>query len=194
VTARDQQKLETRQHIFETALKLFHRGGLMATTTADIAQAAKVSHGSVFAHYGTRDELVAAVVRDVAGGIATQVRRRARAASVRDVLQAHLDSIREHEQIYTRFVIEGPFLPPAARRALVGIQSAIASRLEEALDAERARGTVREIETDLAFNMWIGIVHHYLANPDLFAPGGSVIARWGPRLIAHYVDLLRRPS
>jgi AcrR family transcriptional regulator len=191
MTQRREQKARTRRHIFGVALKLFADQGLLSTTTADIAEAAGVSHGSVFAHFGTRDELVEAVVNEVAGNIATQVRRRsASGRSVREVLSAHLESLAKYEKIYARFVLEGPFLPRRARRALVGIQSAIASQLEEALELERGEGTVRDLPTDLAFNLWIGTLHHYLANRDLFAPRGSVIARVGPRLLEHYTELL----
>lgn len=194
MTQRQEQKAQTRRLIFDVALKLFADRGLVATTTADIAEAAGVSHGSVFAHFGTRDELVEAVVNEVAGDIATQVRRRsASKRSVREVLSAHLESLAKYEKIYTRFVLEGPFLPRRARRALVGIQSAIASGLEEALERERSEGTVRDLPTDVAFNLWIGTLHHYLANRDLFAPRGSVIASVGPRLLEHYTGLLAAP-
>lgn len=38
--------------------------------------------------------------------------------------------------------------------------------------------------------LWIGLVHHYLMNRDLFAPGESVIARRGRELLDHYMGLL----
>jgi len=42
----------------------------------------------------------------------------------------------------------------------------------------------------LLFNTWIGLVHHYVCNRDLFAPGESVIARRGSVLLDHYMGLL----
>jgi hypothetical protein len=42
----------------------------------------------------------------------------------------------------------------------------------------------------LLFNTWIGLVHHYMVNRDLFAPEGSVIARRGKELLDHYMGLL----
>jgi AcrR family transcriptional regulator len=192
---RHEQKRQTRALILETAARFAGRAGLVATTTAEIAKAAGISHGSVFAHFATRDDLIAAVVADGAGRIARDVRARAgQGGSLREVLAAHLTSLEHHEAFYARLVIDAPFLPSAARRALVEIQSAISHHLDGALAREIAAGTVRDVPLDLAFNTWIGLVHHYVSNRELFAPRGSVIQRCGARLLDHYLMLLASES
>jgi len=42
----------------------------------------------------------------------------------------------------------------------------------------------------LLFNTWLGLIHHYLGNRDLFAPGHSVVERHGSMLLDHFVGLL----
>jgi AcrR family transcriptional regulator len=187
VLTRRERKEQTRALILRTAERLFARRGIAVSRTSDVAAAAGVSHGSVFVHFGTRDDLVEAVVRHVGGQIATRIRQETgQAGSVREVLAAHLEALRMHEAFYVRLVLEGPFLPRGARRMLVQIQSAISSELDRVLPSGRKGRT----SPDLAFNTWIGLVHHYLANRDLFAPGGSVLERWGRKLLDYFVDLL----
>src|SRR5690349_5671927 len=123
--ARRERKSRTRHAILESAAGLFARKGFLATTTADVAEAAEVPHGSVFAHFATRDELVERVVTEFGGRIAAQVKRVREGGGVRAVLSAHLDGLMDHEAFYTRLVQEGRFLPRDARRMLVEIQSAI---------------------------------------------------------------------
>lgn len=191
VATRRERKERTRLAILGAAEALFTRKGLVATRTADIADSAGISHGSVFVHFGTRDELVETVVHRIGGRIVTNLRRLVRAGGgVREVLAAHLASLSEHERFYTRLVREGPFLPPDARRVLVKIQSAISTQLEEALERDAARRRIRKVPADFAFNLWIGLLHHYLLNRDLFAPQGSVIERWGRKLMNQYLQLL----
>jgi hypothetical protein len=43
----------------------------------------------------------------------------------------------------------------------------------------------------LLFNTWIGLVHHYLVNRDLFATGDSVIAEKGDLLVNHFMSLVK---
>lgn len=61
---RDSQKLETRQRIIEAAIRVFSRNGILASTTAEVAKEAGLSHGSVFAHFGTQESLVSAAIED----------------------------------------------------------------------------------------------------------------------------------
>src|SRR5262245_5378675 len=118
------RKERTRRAILEAAASLFAKQGFLATSTSDVAESAGVSHGSVFAHFETRDELIERVVTEFGGRIAAQVKKVRAGGGVRGVLSAHLDGLVEHEAFYTRLAQEGRFLPRGARRMLVEIQSA----------------------------------------------------------------------
>src|SRR6202171_4368348 len=50
----------TRQHVLETALKLFRRRGFERTTMRDIAEAAGLSLGAAYHYFRSKDELVVA--------------------------------------------------------------------------------------------------------------------------------------
>ncbi|NUP13299.1 MAG: TetR/AcrR family transcriptional regulator [Polyangiaceae bacterium] len=190
MAVRQEQKRQTRELILRTAYLLFEDRGLLATKTSDIAEAAHISHGSVFAHFPTRDQLLEAVIEDVGRNIATRVQEGSgRKQTARDVLTTHVKCLTEYEAFYARLVSEGPFLPAAARRVLVEIQSAIATQLDEALSRERPKKGARVLPIDLVFNTWIGLLHHYLVNRDLFAPGQSVLSKMGPRLVDYFMTL-----
>jgi len=49
---------------------------------------------------------------------------------------------------------------------------------------------VRAIDPVTLGNTWIALTNHYLMNRDLFAPGGSVIAKCGAALKAQLRALL----
>ena len=52
-TPRAKKKEETRNRIMQAASELFETKGFYETTTSDIAKAAKVSAGSIYAHFGS---------------------------------------------------------------------------------------------------------------------------------------------
>jgi len=54
---RERKKLQTRQHIFDAARKLFDQRGFDAVTVADVARAADVSEVTVFNYFPTKEDL-----------------------------------------------------------------------------------------------------------------------------------------
>jgi AcrR family transcriptional regulator len=190
---RQMQKDQTRRHLIDTAIELFGSQGLTATTTVDIAKAAGVSHGTVFAHFSTQETLISAVIEEFGTRVCLRLHELvASNQTLRDVLKAHLKGLAEFEPFYTRLVIERRLLPPSARDTFVMIQSAISFHIAQAAEREILSGALESYPIHMLFNTWIGLIHYYLANDDLFAPEGSVLERYGQELIDHYLRLIAK--
>jgi AcrR family transcriptional regulator len=188
---RDRQKLATRQRILEAAIVVFSRDGIIASNTSDIAKEAAVSHGNVFAHFGSQEALVSAVIEEIGADIASRIHELVNSCvEVREVLAVHLRAIAERESFYARLVAETPSLPSRARESLVMIQSAISFHLSPAVEAAMRSGAIRPMPLYLLFNTWSGLVNHYLINRELFAPGASVIEGRGSELLDHFMKLI----
>jgi len=189
---RQEQKAATRDRLVNAAMALFARKGIVQTTTADIAKSIRMSHGVVFLHFPKRDGLVIAVIDEFGRRLAVEFRQALEQdLGLRAVLQAHLRVLAEFEPFYARLVIEAPLLPPKVRSTLLMLHAAVSQRLFLALERERKAGRARRLERPLLFNTWIGLVHHYLVNRDLFAAGASVIAEQGDTLVQHFMTLVK---
>lgn len=193
--SRDEQRAETRQRIVDAMIEIARRDGFREATTVDVAKHAGVSHGLVFAHFATRDELLVETVTCLGIRLTDELHRLVRAhGGVREVLRAHLRCVQDHEELYARLVAELPFLPARARSAWLGVQSAVSEHLSEAYAAGVARGELADIAPHLVFNTWIGLVHHYVLQRDVFAPGGSVVRKHGATLVDHFLRLHGKTS
>lgn len=182
------RKEQTRALLLETAYEVFATNGIAGTRVSDVAKAAGVAQGTVFVHFASQEALVEAVIGEFGSRIALRTHELAKArGSLEATLRAHLDGIAEFEPFYARLVIENRLLPQAARDALIDIQSAISFHFSQVIAKEPAADG---LAPHLLFNTWIGLVHHYLANGDLFAPEGRVIERYGATLIDTYLRLL----
>ena len=62
---RQEQKEATRERLVNAAMELFARNGIAQTTTADIAKSIGMSHGNVFVHFPSREDLVIAVIDEL---------------------------------------------------------------------------------------------------------------------------------
>lgn len=184
---RQAQKEETRRRLLQTAYETICERGIMNTRVSDIAHAAGVSHGAVFVHFASLEELITEVTEEYGRRIALRTHELASSsASMEALLRAHLAGIGEYEPFYTRLVIENRLLPQTVRDAWIGIQSAISFHFSRAVARELpgAQG-----DAALLFNTWVGLVHYYLVNADLFAPEGRVIERYAETLIGFYIKM-----
>lgn len=190
-TQRQLQKEQTRERILEAATGQFAVKGLTRVRTAEIAEAAQVSHGSLFVHFTTHNELIVAVLARFGSEVSGRLHQLATGkSSLAEVLAAHLTGLQEHEELYTWVIMENKLLPEAAWTSFMSIQSTISHHIGQAAEREMAEGKIKSMQVHLLFNGWVGLVHHYLLNRELFAPGQSVLAARGQELLTHYTGML----
>jgi AcrR family transcriptional regulator len=185
------QKEQTRQLLIDTAFEQYALHGISATTSKDITSTAHLAHGTLFVHFSTQDEFITAVVEEFGKRVNTRLHElAAEDSSLPEVLRMHLLALREVEGFYTRLVVEGRLLPPSARYVYIGIQSAISYHICQILEREISTGKVMDAPVHLLFNTWLGLIHYYLGNNDLFAPGESVLGRYGEQILDHYLSMI----
>ncbi len=190
---RKEQKERTRLLIVETAMAEFSTKGFAATNTRDIAKMAGISHGSVFAHFPTREELILAVVSEFGERVSKQMSELPENPhNVKNVLKSHLEVIGKYELLYTRLVTEGSLLPEPAKSELARIQTIISSRLSQAVHSETEAGIIKDLPFPMLFNSWLALINHYLANRDWFCPGKPVIATLGSELTEYFLKTISK--
>lgn len=190
---RQKQKILTRKLLIDTAIKQFGENGITTTTTADISRVAGVSHGTVFTHFSTQEELVTAVIEEFGNRIAKRLQELVDTnCSLYEILQSHITGLIEFEPFYTRLVIERRLLSKSVSNTYIMIQSTISFHIGIAAEKEMDQGNIRKLSIHLIYNTWIGLIHYYITNSDLFSPNGSVLTQYGDELLQHYMNLLKK--
>ncbi len=190
-TQRTRQKALTRRRILETALSLFAERGITATRSNEIAEAAGIAHGTLFLHFPTQEALIVAVIEDFGSGLCRRLHELSvQGDGLKAMLEAQLRGMAEREAFYARLLAETSLLPGAARIALIMIQSTISFHIARAAESGMLEGRITRQPVHLLFNTWMGLVHYYISNRELFAPGGSVLENRGPELVEHYMGLI----
>lgn len=188
---RAEMRARTRQHLIDTTLRLVEAQGVATLRTLTVAQLAGTSHGTVFVHFATREDLLAAAVETFVEGVVERLRTGDGGdLSLERTLERHLAAIAAEEDLYVSLVKEAPLLGAAAQAHWTRLQASVSLVMTPAFDAEIARGRIRDLPIHLLVNTWLALVHHYLINRDLFSPGESVVASKGPLLRQHMMSLL----
>jgi TetR/AcrR family transcriptional repressor of acrEF/envCD operon len=188
---RQQQKIQTRTLILETAISYFGNNGITTSRTIDIAKAANISHGTIFSHFATQEELLIAVIEEFGERITNKLHESIDTnCSLYEALETHISILIEYEAFYTRLIIERRLLPENVLNTYIAIQSAISIHISQAAEKDMESGIIRKVPIHLLFNTWMGLINYYLTNGDLFSPDGSVLEKYGKELLVHYINLM----
>lgn len=190
---RKDQKDLTRMKLVDAAIKTFSAQGITATTTADVAKAAGVSHGTVFLHFPCRDDLVFAAIRKFGRHLcaAFKAHTQNNVKNLRGVLKAHLQVLEEFEDFYSKLVMEAHLLSPKIKSFFFILHASVSHRMFINAEHEMREGKIRSIKKPLLFNTWIALVHYYITHKDIFSPKKSVIREKGPELLDHFMQLVK---
>ncbi|MFI7126803.1 TetR/AcrR family transcriptional regulator [Nonomuraea sp. NPDC050153] len=101
-TRRERKKLQTRQLLIDTALRLFAEQGYERTTIAQITQAADVAKKTFFNHFPTKEDVLFADTDQYVQAAIEVIGERAPEEHVSDVM------LEIYERVFARRLAEGP--------------------------------------------------------------------------------------
>jgi len=86
-TQRDLKREMTRERLYEAALSVFRRDGVVAARIDDIATAAGVSRGTFYFHYPTKDHVLLQLLAESQASISDELNALPSEAPIEEVLQ-----------------------------------------------------------------------------------------------------------
>ena len=191
-TSRQEQKEKTRAGLVRQAELLFVEKGISNTTTADIAKALKVSHGTLFVHFPTREDLVKAVVDEFGEKLGSALGARcADNLKLKDLLKSHLSVLADFEDFYMRLISESQSLPPHIRSIVYSMNASLSYRFYASAKSEMNKGTIKKMSQIHFFNTWMRLVHYYIMNRDLFSEKTPIMNEVGEDLVQHFFHLIK---
>ena len=189
---RQLQKEQTMEKIIAAAIKVYSEQGFSAPTTA-IAHEAQISHGSIFVHFPTVESLLVCLLDSFSQDINPELHSLSESGSdIERLLGMHIDVLIRHEAFYKRLIKEAVYLPEEAKNTFIAIQSTVSIHFLQALEHDMSEGKIKDLPFHMLFNTWLGLVHYYLLNGELFAPQDSVLVRCKSTLIECFLTLIKK--
>lgn len=178
--------------MIEVAMDLFTQNGIAGTATAEIAKALKLSHGTVFIHFPTRDDLVLAVIDEFGRKLSEELRSAIEGdLPLERVLKGHLQALAEFEDFYFRLITEMHSLPEKVQGTVFMLNAAISWKLYEAAKPLMKQGRVKKIDRPLFFNTWMSLVTYHVIYREQLSEKRPVLRAKQEELIRHFLNLVK---
>ena len=189
---RKEQKEKTRAGLVGEAETLFARKGISITTTADIAKSLKVSHGTLFVHFPTREDLVLAVIDNFGKKLSEELNRKLISQNLEELLAAHLQVLSMFEDFYLHLICESQFLSPKVRSIFYSMNSAISYKIFNAAKDRMKNHDLKKMNQAQFFNTWIAILHYNIMNRDLFSDKKPILKHQSKSILNHFLTLIKK--
>ena len=188
---REQQKQETRKRILDVAYTQFAERGIEETKTADIASAAQLSHGALFVHFKTREDIVFHVIDRFGLRLSEEIdRKTSRSRKAKSILMSFVATLAEYEAFYTELVLIAPKLPDSVQSALFMVQNGFSNYLLPSIRREMDPERSRQLSEPCILNAWFGLLHYYLMNRKWYVKDGLYLSQKGEEIVNQYLLLL----
>lgn len=185
---RRQQKAATRQLILTTAKDCYCQQGFQVATK-EIATKARISHGSIFAHFPKAEALHLAVISDYLDSFGQDLAMTfSEKVDLSTYLTKWLALIEADSLFYRRLISESAFLSERCQSRLIAFQTTAAVDLEMLLTKEPK---VKQLPLPFLINTWLGTVNYYYQHQEWFAPSDSKISDT-QELVANFLMLIRK--
>jgi len=175
------KQTEKQQKVLDSAIRLFSEKGYANTSTSEIAKEAGVAEGTIFRHYGTKDNLLLSIIlpfiKDSLHVIAEDVFNDILSADIKkfeDFLRAMLINriqfIQENKEIF-QIVIKEVLYREELRKELAPLFSKhMLSRFCKVIDTFKEQGELVDKPTETLLRMVLTTIGGYLTSRFIFFP------------------------
>lgn len=182
-TTLSKKKTDKQQKIAETAVKMFAEKGYANTSTSEIAKEAGVAEGTIFRHYGTKDNLLLSVIlpfiKESLPSMAETVFEEVYSEdkSFEEFLRAFIRNrrsfISENQELFKVIVKELLYSDELKKELLPFFSEIVLSRLLKMIDHYKSRGEIIELPSEKILKMMFTVIIGYFISDFMLTPKPS---------------------
>ena len=176
-------KTEKQQRIIESAIKLFAEKGYSNTSTAEIAKEAGVAEGTIYKHYGTKEDLLLSVIvpflKEFVPAQAKEVLQIAAPPdyTFRQILKTFLmnrtEFLKENRELFRVLVKEFFYRDGIKKELLPYIYEKVSPLYMKVIDEYKRRGELAQIPTeDIVRHTLLSFASFFISNFVIFEKDG----------------------
>ncbi|WP_338447819.1 TetR/AcrR family transcriptional regulator [Niallia oryzisoli] len=182
-TTLSKKKTDKQQKIAETAVKMFAEKGYANTSTSEIAKEAGVAEGTIFRHYGTKDNLLLAVIlpfiKESLPSMAENVFKEVYSEdkSFEEFLRAFIKNrrsfISQNQELFKVIVKELLYSDELKEELLPFFSEIVLNRFLMMINHYKSRGEIVELPSEKILKLMFTVIVGYFVSDFVLTPKPS---------------------
>lgn len=183
-TKLSKKETSKQQKVVEAAITMFAEKGYANTSTSEIAKAAGVSEGTIFRHYGTKENLLLAVVlpflKESLPGLAEELLSEIAPQNfdkfenfLRAILKNRMAFLRANKEIFQVAVKEFMYHEALRKEILPYLSKGVGEHVNKVIDMFKARGELVDIPNKNLIRMIFTFMFSYFFMRFVLIPDDS---------------------
>lgn len=172
-------KENTFSKIIASTNSLILKDGVLKVTTLNISKHAHIAHGTVFAHFKTKEDLIIKVIKDKLLSIAKKLKDLAQSkqSSLVAVLENYFDLMINEERFFEILAIEFPFFPEVLKKEIISTEAIMKNIIYAMIERGIKINIYKKTDITMAISYFFGTLNYYLTRKDFFSENKSSVLR-----------------
>jgi len=203
-TKLSKKQTDKQQRIIESAIKMFAEKGYANTSTSEIAKAAGVAEGTIFRHYGTKDNLLLSLIlpflKKALPVMAENVFKEVLTEEtlyfedfLKGLFKNRIEFVNENREIFQIIVKEMLYSDSLRSEIAPFFSKSIATRVAQAIELFKERGEIIEMPTHTLVKMLMTTFGGFLVTHFVLLPYEEMeIDKEAENLVRFVMDGIRK--
>jgi AcrR family transcriptional regulator len=171
------KKKTTEQRLLDATLKLISEKGYLGSTTREIAQEAGVTELTLFRHFGTKEKLFEALLRNHTflprlKELLPELEGLSYGDSLRQIASRFLLSLKERKSMVKIMYSEGTIYPEKIKKLYNRFADDLRLTLASYFRGLQKKGLLRTVSPEMAAQMFLGMLFSYFRTEEIMREGG----------------------
>jgi len=186
-------KETTKNLILERTKELIVKNGIIKTSTKNIAEYCKIAHGTLFAHFRNREQLISEVLKNELLRISKRLYQlKSSNNSLEHLLNKYFDLVIDEEELFVVVNKEFPFISNNIKREIITTETIVRNLILKKIEQGVNNKLFKPIEPRIAMSFLFGTLNYYLSRKEFFTSTGSVIQIRKKEIINTFLIFIRR--
>lgn len=163
---REEAKYQTFNKIIKSAKEVIIEKGILNLKTIDVSKKANIAHGTLFAHFKTKDLLISEICQIELKQIAIQLKEitRNQIIDISSLVEKYLVLVAENEDFYTVLAKEFPFLSENIQESIISNEIIIRNILFQKIE----NGNFNNSNITMTISFLFATINYYLGRKEYF--------------------------
>jgi len=171
------KKNTTKQRLLDATLKLISEKGYLGSTTREIAQEAGVTELTLFRHFGTKEKLFEALLRNHTflprlKELLPELDGLSYGDSLRLIATRFLLSLKERKSLVKIMYSEGTIYPEKIKKLYNKFADDLRLTLASYFRGLQKKGLLRTVSPEMAAQLFLGMLFSYFRSEEIMRAGG----------------------